>query len=235
MTKLLYQDDSYLKEFDTNVVSVDGNKIELERTVFYPEGGGQPGDVGVLNSNGADYNVVGVKKENGKIMHELGNEGLKKGDKVKGAIDWQRRYKFMRMHTASHSLAAIFNKESGALITGNQIGEEQTRFDFNLENFDRELIDKLVEMTNKLMAQGKPVNISYKSREEAMQIPAVVKLAKGLPESIKTLRLVEIEGIDLQADGGTHVRNTSEVGNIKVERLENKGKNNRRIYFSLAK
>ena len=97
-----------------------------------------------------------------------------------------------------------------------------------------QLIDELVRKTNELMAQGRQVNISYKSREAAMQIPAVVKLAKGLPESIKTLRLVEIEGIDLQADGGTHVKNTSEIGSIVIERLENKGKNNRRIYFSLA-
>jgi len=175
-----------------------------------------------------------LKKENGKILHELGEEGVKQGDQVKGVIDWDKRYKIMRMHTAAHSLAAVFHNEAGALITGNQLGEEQTRFDFNIENFDRELIDKLVKQTNELMVQGKSVNISYKDREEAMKIPSIVKLANAIPPNIKELRLVEIEDIDLQADGGTHVKNTSEVGKIEIVKLDNKGKNNRRIYFSLA-
>lgn len=230
----LYLDDSYAKECDATVVSVkDGKFIVLDKNVFYPTGGGQPHDTGKIVKDGEPYDVVFVGKFDGQISHEVNKEGLQKGDKVHCLIDWDRRYQFMKMHTTSHIIAAIFHKEANAMITGNQIGLEKTRFDFNIENFDREKIQLYVDHANDAIKRNLNVTISSMSKEEAMKKPGMVKLASGLPAEITELRIVQIGDVDEQADGGTHVKNTSEIGTIKLLSLENKGKNNRRLYFTL--
>ena len=234
MEKALYMNDSYLKEFEATVENVKDDKfVVLDKTAFYPTGGGQPHDTGVMICNGDEYAVVYVGKFSGQISHEVAKPRLKAGDRVTGKINWDRRYKFMRMHTAAHLLISIFNRESNVLITGNQIDEEKTRIDFNMENFDREKILKYIEDANNIIKQDLPVKVSYMQREEAMKIPGVVKLAAALPPNVETLRIVEIPGVDLQADGGTHVKSLSEIGTIEFVKAENKGKDNRRVYYTV--
>lgn len=234
MESALYMDDSYLKEFEAVVESVKDDKyVVLDKTAFYPTGGGQPYDTGTIACLGEEYPVVYVGKFSGQISHEIAKPGLKVGDKVSGSINWERRYKFMRMHTAAHLLISIFNKESNVLITGNQIDEEKTRIDFNMENFDRDKIMSYIEQANQIIKQDLPVKSYYLPREEAMKIAGVVKLAAALPPNVDTLRIVEIPGIDIQADGGTHVKSLSEIGTVELVKAENKGKDNRRVYYTV--
>ena len=169
----------------------------------------------------------------GEISHEVSKPGLAPGDHVLGRINWDRRYKFMRMHTAAHLLISIFNRESNVVITGNQIDEDKTRIDFNMENFDRDKIVEYMETVNETIKQDLPVKMYYLPRQEAMKIPGVVKLAGALPPDVHTLRIVEIPGIDVQADGGTHVRSLKEIGAIDFLKAENKGKDNRRVYYTV--
>lgn len=233
MTESLYMKDCYLKEFEAKVTNAEGKNIELDKTIFYPCSGGQLEDHGKLVKDNEEYSVVFVKKDKGKIIHEVDKEGLQAGDTVKGLIDWERRYLFMRYHTASHVLSGVVNKKTGAEITGNQIKENDARIDFNLENFDRQQIKEFEEESNRIINEAHEVELRFMPREEAMKIPAIVKLAMGLPESIKTIRVVEIKGFDQQACAGTHVKNTAEIKGIEIINAENKGKNNRRIYFKL--
>ena len=196
-------------------------------------GGGQLNDTGIFICNGEEYPVAYTGKFCGQISHEVSKAGLKMGDKVIGKIDWDRRYRFMRMHTAAHLLIAIFNKKSNVLITGNQIDVDKTRIDFNMGNFDREKIMYYIETANEVIKQDIPVKAYYLLREEAMKIPGVVKLAGTLPPEVSKLRIVEISGVDVQADGGTHVKSLSEIGTIEFVKAENKGKDNRRVYYAL--
>ncbi len=230
----LYMKDCYLKEFEATVKTVsEGKYITLDKTAFYPNSGGQPCDTGKLIKDTKEYPVVYAGKFGGRISHEVTEPGLKEGDKVKGIIDWQRRHLFMRYHTACHILSAIIHNDTGAQITGNQIGEDKTRIDFSLESFDREKISSYEAKANEIIEKQLPVTIKFMKREEAFKIPSIVKLKMQLPESIKELRIVDIESLDQQACAGTHVKNTKEIGNIQILKAENKGKNNRRIYFRL--
>lgn len=232
MTELLYMNDSYLKEFEAKVTSAEDSKVELDRTAFSPQGGGLISDTGKILRGEEEFLVTSVIKEDGKIWHYINKEGLNEGDAIKGTIDWEQRYKVMKYHTAIHILAAIMHDKAGALITGNQISQEG-RLDLNLENFDREKINEYVAVANEAIKNNANVKTYFLPRDEAMKIPAVVKLANALPPQVDKLRIVEIEGIDTQADGGVHVANTSEIGQIEVVKLDNKGKNNRRIYFRI--
>ena len=235
MTRSLYLEDSYLKECDARVVEIiEAKIIVLDQTIFYPRGGGQPSDIGKMIVSGREFRVLNVIKKEGKIIHELDQDaGLKTGDQVHFVLDWNRRYKLMRMHTAAHVLGSTMHRELGVLITGNELGEERTRFDFSLESFDKETFERMVAKANESLSQDLELKVYSLPREEAMKIPGVVKLAGALPPSITELRIVEIPSIDIQADGGTHVKNLREVGQIELLKLENKGKNNRRIYFGL--
>ncbi|MCW3975506.1 MAG: alanyl-tRNA editing protein AlaXM [Candidatus Bathyarchaeota archaeon] len=235
MIKALFLEDSYLKECEATVVAVsDGNYIVLDQTVFYPKGGGQPHDTGKIIHENNVFNTIYVGKFKGSISHEVDKVGLNKGDKVHCILDWKRRYKLMRNHTAAHTLAAILEKETGALITGNQLEEDKVRFDFNLENFSREIFQTYIDKANELFKKDIPVKWYEVLREEAVKIPGVTKLANALPPNIPVLRIVEIQGLDKQADGGTHVKNLKEVGAIEMIKAKNKGKNNRRVYFRLT-
>lgn len=239
MAEALYMDDCYLKEFDAKVVSVkDGRFVVLDRTAFYPKGGGQPNDTGKLvrKSDNQEFNVVFCGKFSGEISHEIEpveGAGIKEGDEVHGAINWERRHRLMRMHTASHIMSAVFQKEAGALITGNQLDVDKSRIDFNLEDFDREKIGGYIAKTNEIIDKDIPIKIYSMPREEVEKNPDMVKLAKGLPPSIRELRIVEIEGVDSQPDGGTHVKSTKEVGKVVFLKAKNQGAKNRRVYFTL--
>jgi misacylated tRNA(Ala) deacylase len=234
MTKALFSVDSYLKESHATVVSVkDGKYVTLNQTIFYAKGGGQPHDMGKIIKDNEVYNVVYVGKFSGEISHEVDHVGLQPGDKVHCVLNWERRYKLMRSHTAAHVLAALLNKGTGALITGNQLEEDHVRFDFSLEKFDKTLLEAYLAKANELFGTDVPVKWYELPREEAMKISGVVKMAQAFPPDLPVLRIVEIVGVDKQADGGTHVRNLREIGKVELVKTENKGKNNRRIYFKI--
>jgi misacylated tRNA(Ala) deacylase len=235
MTKALYLGDSYLRECNSKVVSVKDHKyLVLDQTIFYPKGGGQAWDKGFLLKDGERYNVIFVGKFGGEISHEVDKIGLKEGDNVQCFLDWDRRYKLMRSHTAAHVLASILCSETGALVTGNQLEEDGIRFDFSLETFDREILEKYVRKANEILDRDIPVSWYELPKEQALKIPGIIRMAEALPPDLPSLRLVEIKDVDKQADGGTHVKNLKEVGKIELVKTENKGKNNRRIYFRLT-
>ncbi len=234
MTQLLYLENSYLKQCGAIVTEVLPEGIVLDQTVFYPTGGGQPSDTGSFTrtSDGKQFKVTETKKNQGKIVHRA-ELGLIVGDKLQCILDWQRRYTLMRMHTAAHVLSAVAQNKSGALITGNQLDLLKSRMDFSIESFDREALQTIVHEANKLLAQNHEVTTYTASREQVVQNPAMVKLAAGLPEHITELRIVKIGTIDEQPDGGTHVKNTKEVGSITIVKLENMGVGRKRVYFAL--
>jgi misacylated tRNA(Ala) deacylase len=177
------------------------------------------------------FRIVYVGKFDANISHEMDSPGLQIGDKVHCKIDWPRRYLFMRYHTAAHVLSAVIHRETGALITGNQIAEDKTRIDFSLEEFSKDKIYSYAEEANRIIQEALPVRFSFLSRQELEG--DMVKLAKGFPPEMQEFRIVEIQGLDKQACGGCHVKNTSEIGKIHVKDVENKGKSNRRAYFEL--
>ena len=230
--ELLCLKDFYLTEFDAVIESVkDDRYVVFDKTAFYPNSGGQPSDTGVLIHNGKEYPVIFVGKIDGIISHEVSLPGLSPGDSIKGIINWDRRYNFMKYHTASHILSAIIHSETGAQISGNQIGEEKTRVDFSLEDFDRELIKSYEAKVNEVIDRKLPVQIDIMPRDEALSIPSVVKLKNAFPPDISEIRVITIPDIDKQACGGTHVANTGEIPHIMIFKAENKGRNNRRVHF----
>ncbi|MFH1972495.1 MAG: alanyl-tRNA editing protein AlaXM [archaeon] len=232
---MLYLKDCYQKEFETVVKKVNDKFIILQETLFYPKSGGQNCDTGKIIKDGEEYNVVFVGKFDNKISHEVDKEGLKPGDKVKGIIDWERRYKLMRSHTAAHVLSHVINEKTGALITGNQLELEKSRIDFSLEKFDSEKMEEYTKEACKIAQEGRTVKSIIVPKEEACKILGnhFTSLAKGFPEDIKEIRIIEVEGFAKEACGGTHVKNTKEIGEIKFLKAENKGKNRRRVYFTL--
>jgi misacylated tRNA(Ala) deacylase len=229
-TERLYWQDAYLREFDAAVVSVGEKGVVLDKTAFNPRGGGLVSDLGKLN----ETSVVEVIKQEEEIYHVVEKPyDLKPGGSVHGVLDWDRRHRVMRMHTTAHILSAVVNRETGALITGNQISPAESRIDFSLELFEREKFADYVRMANDAAKSGAEVRSFFMKREEALKTPGFVKLADALPPAVDELRIVKIGDVDTQADGGVHVKNTSEIGEIVVNRIENKGKSNRRLYFSL--
>ncbi|MHA1512680.1 MAG: alanine--tRNA ligase-related protein [Candidatus Hodarchaeales archaeon] len=234
MEEALYLNDMYLQEFEAEVISVTDEKfIVLSQTAFYPKSGGVSYDQGVLIRGNEEFKIVFVGKFSGKISHEVEKEGLKVGDRVTGKLDWNRRYTLMRYHTAAHVLSGAFFKYLKAKITGNEISIDQGRIDFNLEDFNRTLIEEQVEKSNEIINTDHLVEVYSLSRTEVEQNPNLTKLAMGLPKKIQTIRIVDIKGFDRQPDGGCHVKSLKEIGKISIKKLVNKGKSNRRLYFTL--
>ncbi|MHA1729742.1 MAG: alanine--tRNA ligase-related protein [Promethearchaeota archaeon] len=232
----LYLEDMYMKEFEAKVISVKDKKyIVLDKTAFYPKSGGVDCDLGVLKRGTDLFNVIYVGKFGGKISHEVDKDGdgLQVGDKIFGKLDWDRRYRLMKYHTAAHILSGAFYKNLGAKITGNNLTVEKGRIDFNIENFNRILIEEQVENSNRIIKEDFKVEIYSLDRDEVDRDPGLTKLAMGLSKSINVVRIVDIKGFDRQPDGGCHVRSTTEIGKIKIQKLVNKGKNNRRLYFKI--
>ncbi len=232
MTELLAHTDAYLKEFEATVVAVnpEENAVALDRTAFYPGGGGQPNDVGWLN--GAP--VAKVKRQGEHIWHWLEGDLPAAGATVRGQIDWERRHKLMRTHTAFHILCGVVWRDYGAQVTGGNMDVLKGRMDFEFETLRAELVSEIEEKLNVEVAAARPVRVKILPREEAFQIPDLIRTKINLlPEGIAEVRTVEIEGLDLQADGGTHVANTREVGVIKVAGYKSKGKINKRIELEI--
>ena len=236
MTELVYQHDSYLRELEATVIKVLSNRLVLDKTIFHPKSGGVDNDTGWIVYNGLEIpvNSVYYDKESGLLIHELEKPlEVSEGIKVLLRLNWNRRYRLMRLHTAAHLLSAIMYRDYNALITGGNISEEYAYDDYSMEAFDREAFLKAVEKANQIVRQALEVKIYWLPRDEALKIPGVVKLATRMPPSVDKLRIVEIPGIDVQADGGPHVRNTLEISEIVLLKIENKGKNKKRIYFTV--
>ena len=238
MTTLLYQTDSYLKEFSATVTAVDAETraVVLDQSAFYPGGGGQPCDFGTLEIAGVVYPVDKVKKQGDDVLHFLGGTNpLPPVNSVSfGTLDWVRRYQLMRTHTALHILCGTVFRDYGAKVTGGDMDPLKGRMDFEFENMRAELVNAIETAANLEVQQGRDLRVKILPRDEAFQIPDLIRTKINLlPEGILQIRTVEIVGLDLQADGGTHVKNTSEVGKIKVVDYKSKGAINKRIYIEI--
>jgi misacylated tRNA(Ala) deacylase len=230
MTDALYYTDAYLKEFDATVTAIDGNKVTLDRTALYSGGGGQPYDLGTLSIGDQKWSVVKSNKQSLDIWHELDREPPSVGAKVHGVIDWERRYQLMRTHTAMHILCGVIFRDYGASVTGGNMEPLKARMDFEFETMRQEFVKEIEVKINAEIANARPTRVKILPREEAFQIPDLIRTKINLlPEGITEIRTIEIVGLDLQADGGTHVANTSEVGHIKIVDYKSKGKINKRL------
>lgn len=236
MTDLLFQTDSYLKEFEATVVeqNIEENAVVLNRTAFYPGGGGQPGDLGSFEFAGKTSTVSKVKNQQGKIFHWIEGELPEAGQEIIGKLDWDRRYKLMRTHSALHVLCGVVWRDYSAQVTGGNMEPLKGRMDFEFENLQKELVREIEDKVNAEIKKGGEVNVKILPREEAFQIPDLIRTKINLlPDHIKEVRTVEIVGLDLQADGGTHVRNINEIGRVKIVDYQSKGKINKRIRIAL--
>jgi misacylated tRNA(Ala) deacylase len=239
MTELLYQKDSYLKEFQAKITKVDleNQAIILDRTAFYPGGGGQPADSGWLTVGEATYPVKRARRVGADILHIVeGDSPLPDiGTTASGKIDWDRRYQLMRTHTAMHILCGVIFRDYGASVTGGQMEPMSGRMDFEFETMHKDLVQAIDSAINEEVDNARSVKIDILPREEAFQIPDLIRTKINLlPDGIQEVRVVEIEGLDLQADGGTHVNNTAEVGKIEIVDYKSKGKINKRLYVRLV-
>ena len=238
MTELLFQTDSYLQEFDATITSVleESRAVALDKTAFYPGGGGQPCDLGDLKVDGVTYPVDKVKKQGDDILHFLGGDAPLPAlnSASHGTLDWERRYQLMRTHTALHILCGTVFRDYGAQVTGGNMEPLKGLMDFEFESMKGEFVREIEEAVNKEAAKARDVRVNILPREEAFQIPDLIRTKINLlPEGIQEVRTVEIVGLDLQAYGGTHVRNTSEVGRIRVVDYKSKGAINKRIYVEV--
>jgi misacylated tRNA(Ala) deacylase len=234
VTEHLYQTDSYLREFDAVVTAADGQAVALDRTVFYPGGGGQPHDTGTLAWETGSAQVIKVQKQSDEVWHILEGDVPPVGTTVHGALDWNRRYQLMRTHTALHVLCGVVWRDYGALVTGGNMDPLKGRMDFEFETMHKELVTEIETNVNAEIEKNHPVRVAILPREQAFQIPDLIRTKINLlPPQIQEVRTVEIVGLDLQADGGTHVANTREVGRVRVVDYKSKGAINKRIYIEL--
>ena len=235
-TKQLYLYNSYQKSFEAIVQRINNNEVVLDQTVFHPLTGGVACDTGYLSANGDEHSImqVAINRENREITH-FANEAAnwKIGDKIQGEINWGRRHRLMRLPTAAHLIAAVLYRNYNALITGGQVNVDQARLDFNLEKTEHITFEDAVAKANTEVRKESELKVYFLEREEALKTQGIVKLAERMPPDVRNLRIVEIPGIDLQADGGPHVRNTQEIGDIRIVKVENKGKAQRRVYFTV--
>ena len=247
MTELLYTTDSYLRSCDAQIVLVTGEGVVLDRTPFYPGGGGQPEDHGhLVLADGSRRAVRGMKRHEGQILHLLAategaatgdgapQSGLRKGDRVQAVIDWERRYQLMRTHTSLHILCGVVFRDLGAPVTGGNMEPLRGRLDFELESLDAERVGRIEAAVNEEIRAERPIEVRILPRDEAFRIPDLIRTKVNLlPPGIQEVRTVDIVGLDLQADGGTHVANTREVGRIRVIDYKSKGKGNKRIAIAI--
>jgi misacylated tRNA(Ala) deacylase len=235
--------DAYLRSVEARVASVeagDTTLLVLDRTVFYPGGGGQPSDRGLVlrASDGRTWTVRAARKVDGEIVHELepgDGDPPRVGDAVRVDLDWARRLALMRTHTALHALCGVVWRDHGALVTGGNMEPGSGRMDFEFERMSGDLVDSIEAAVNAELAAAREVRVNVMPREQAFAIPDLIRTKVNLlPPGIDEIRTIEIVGLDLQADGGTHVANTREVGQIHVTGYESKGRINKRIRIELV-
>jgi len=238
MTQKLFWSDMYLKEFDALVTKVNGNEIVLDKTAFYPTGGGQPNDTGAIYSDNTRIDIKDVRKDGDDIIHVSEDRvPIKVGDVVHGSVDWERRYAHMRYHSAIHVIDGIVSVRHGSsgLLTGSQIYQDRARVDINMDNFTKEFIDQIIDECNSFNSEGHRIYQREMTRDEALKLPQLARTEPGreLINSLEVVRTIVIEDLDEQSDGGTHVKNTKEIGKLVLDKIENKGKRNKRINFHL--
>lgn len=234
MTELLYQTDSYLREFTARVTGhdVEQNGILLDRTAFYPGGGGQPHDLGIIEAGDKKFALSKILRGN---VHIINGDLPPIGAEVKGILDWDRRYKLMRTHTAMHILCGVVWRDYSASVTGGNMEPLEGRMDFEFERLQKELVGEIESRINAEVDAARELRVKILPRDEAFQIPDLIRTKINLlPEGIPEVRTVEIVGLDLQADGGTHVANTREVGRIRIADYKSKGGINKRLYIELS-
>ena len=235
MTVELFLTDSYLKEFRPVVRKIDGREVILDRTAFFPGGGGQPADKGTLGIGPVNAAVVDARREGRRIVHVLDRAIPDTVKELKGALDWERRYAHMRYHTALHVLSGLIWREFDAKVTGGQMRADRARMDFSFPGeWTAEVVSEIERLTNGALAENRPVKVYELPRKEALKNPDLIRTQVNLvPERVETIRIVEIENLDTQADGGTHVANTREVGKISIMAHKSKGRQNKRVEFAL--
>jgi misacylated tRNA(Ala) deacylase len=234
-TELLYLTDSYVRSFDARVIDVDGQAVVLDRTAFYPRGGGQMADRGMLADDRRRYEVVAVEKRADQVFHTVEGEPPALGKRVRGEIDWDFRYQMMRTHSALHVLCGVIHRRYGAHVTGCQMYPDRARMDFTLADLTPERVREIESLSNEAIRSGYPVRVQFLPRREADINPDLIRTKINLvPAHVDPVRTVEIVGLDLQADGGTHVANTFEIGGIRITKTENKGRENRRLEIEVA-
>jgi misacylated tRNA(Ala) deacylase len=225
-TDLLYLQDAQLSSFDATVVAVEGDRVALDRTAFYPTGGGQPHDTGRLG----DHPVTDVRKEGEHVWHTVAGGAFAVGDAVHGELDWVRRHALMRTHTALHVLCGVIWNEWKVPVTGGNMEPLSARMDFEFDPLPQGFGPRIEELVNSELAADRPIEVTVLPRSVAMADEDLIRTKVNLiPESVSEIRVVDIVGLDKQADGGTHVASTAEVGRIKVVKTESKGKANKRI------
>jgi misacylated tRNA(Ala) deacylase len=236
MTELLCHQDSYLQAFSARVIEVDADErcVALDRTAFYPGGGGQPHDIGELVVHANILPVTKVKRQGPHIWHWIDGDLPSVGATVTAQLDWERRYQLMRTHTALHILCGVVWRDYGAQVTGGNMDPLKGRMDFEFETLQQELVQEIEAKINTEVQQDRAIRVRDLPRAEAFQIPDLIRTKINLlPEGIEVVRTVEIVGLDLQADGGTHVANTGEVGRVRVVDYKSKGRINKRLHIEL--
>jgi misacylated tRNA(Ala) deacylase len=234
MTELLFHTESYLKEFEATVTEVVDGGVVLDRTAFFTGGGGQPTDSGTLTAGGIEYPVTGIKRVEGQLVHQITGGLPDKNSTMTGRIDWDRRYLLMRTHTALHILCGVVWRDYGAQVTGGDMKPGEARMDFEFENLTAEFAAEVEAKINAEVAAERDILVNTLSREQADAVPDLIRTKINLlPPNIQEIRTIDIHGLDLQADGGTHVANTREVGVIKVVGHESKGRINKRVRIAL--
>jgi misacylated tRNA(Ala) deacylase len=229
----LFLIDSYAKEFEARVVKLDGREVTLDRTAFYPGGGGQPADKGFLGIGPVRADVVDARREGGRIVHVLDKAIPDTVRDLRGALDWERRFAHMQYHTALHVLSGVIWRNFEAKVTGGQMRTDRARMDFSFPGeWTSEVVADIEHLTNEALAEERPVKVYELEREKALANPDLIRTQVNLvPGRVRTIRIVEIEGLDTQADGGTHVANTREVGEMEITGHKSKGRQNKRIEF----
>ena len=235
MTEELFLQDSYLREFEARVVRLAGREAILDRTAFYPGGGGQPPDKGALGVGPVGAKVVDVRRGGAEIVHVLDNPIPDTVLKLKGELDWERRYAHMRHHTALHVLSGVIWRNFEAKVTGGQMRTDRARMDFSFPGkWTVDVVGEIERLTNEALASARSVKIYRLLREDALKNPDLIRTQVNLvPEWVRVIRIVEIESLDTQADGGTHVLNTREVGRMEITDHKSKGRQNKRLEFVL--
>ena len=235
MTGELFLEDAYLKEFESTVLGLSGREVILARTAFYPGGGGQPADKGTLGVGPVSAAVVDARREGDNVVHVLDKAIPDTVRELKGELDWERRFAHMRYHTALHALSGVIWRSFGAKVTGGQMRADRARMDFSFPGeWTVDVVGEIERLVNEALVEGRPVKVYELPREEALENPDLIRTQVNLvPERVKMVRIVEIEGIDTQADGGTHVANTEEVGEVEITGHKSKGRQNKRVEFVL--
>ena len=234
-TELLYLDDAYLRAARCAVTVVDGARVALDRTIFYPTGGGQPYDTGVLRWDGGETTVVEVRKQGADVWHTVDGPVPDPGTTVEAEIDWERRHRLMRTHTALHVLCGVIWNEWGVPVTGGNMEPLTARMDFELDPTPEGFGARVEELVAAEIAADRAIEVSSIPRSEAVLDDALIRTKVSLvPESVRDIRVVDIVGLDKQADGGTHVRSTAEVGGVRVVKTESKGKGNKRVRIEVV-